>query len=71
MHLLIMVPPKISISQLIGTIKGKSSIQIFKQFSYLKKKPYRGNHFWSKGYCLDTVGVNAEMIRKYVKYREK
>ena len=52
-------------------IKGKSAIQVFKQFPYLKKKPYWGNHFWAKGYCVDTVGVDAEMIRKYVKYQEK
>jgi len=61
-----MVPPKQSISQLVGTIKGKSAIQIFKQFPYLKQKPYWGNHFWAKGYCVD-----AEMIRKYVKFQEK
>ena len=70
-HLLVMVPPKLSISQLVGTIKGKSAIQVFKQFPYLKRKPYWGNHFWAKGYCVDTVGVDAEMIRKYVKYQEK
>ena len=70
-HLLVMVPPRLAISQLVGTIKGKSAIQIFKQFPHLKKKPYWGNHFWAKGYCVDTVGVDAEMIRKYVKYQEK
>ena len=70
-HLLVMVPPKLSISQLVGTIKGESGIQTFKQFPCLKKKPYWGNHFWAKGYCADTVGVDAEMIRKYVKYQEK
>ena len=70
-HLLLLVPPKVSISKLVGIIKGKSAIQIFKHFSYLKKKPYWGNHFWAKGYCVDTVGVDAEMVRKYVKYQEK
>ena len=70
-HLLVMVPPKLAISQLVGTIKGKSAIQIFKQFPFLKMKPYWGNHFWAKGYCVDTVWVNAEMIRKYVNYQEK
>ncbi len=70
-HLLVMMPPKLSISKLVGTIKGKSAIQVFKQFPYLKKKPYWGNHFWAKGYCVDTVGVDAEMIRKYVKFQEK
>ncbi len=58
-----------SISNLVGTVKGKSAIQIFKQFPYLKNKPYWGNHFWAKGYCVDTVGVDAEMIRNYVKYQ--
>jgi len=70
-HLLVMVPPKVSISRLVGTIKGKSAIQMFKQFPYLKNKPYWGNHFWAKGYCVDTVGVDSEMIRKYVKYQEE
>ena len=62
-HLLIKVPPKVSISTLMGTVKGKTALQVFRQFSYLKDKPYWGNHFWAKGYCVDTVGVDAEMIR--------
>jgi putative transposase len=41
-----------------------------KRFKQLKKKPYWGNHFWAKGYCVDTVGLDSEMIRKYVKYQE-
>ena len=69
-HLLLKVPPKVSISMLMGTIKGKTVLQIFRQFRYLKQKPYWGNHFWAKGYCVDTVGVDAEMKRKYVKYQE-
>jgi len=70
-HLLIKVLPKVSISKLMGTIKGKTALQVFRQFSYLKEKPYWGNHFWAKGYCVDTVGVDAKMIRQYVKYQEK
>ncbi len=70
-HLLVKVPPKVSISKLLGTVKGKTALQIFKQFPYLKMKPYWGNHFWAKGYCVDTVGVDADMIVKYVKYQEK
>jgi putative transposase len=69
-HLLVKVPPKVSISKLMGTVKGRTALQVFKQFSYLKQKPYWGNHFWAKGYCVDTVGVDAEMIRQYVKYQE-
>ena len=70
-HLLVKVPPKVSISKLMGTVKGKTALQIFRQFSYLREKPYWGNHFWAKGYCVDTVGVDAEMIRLYVKHQEK
>ncbi len=70
-HLLIKVPPKVSISTLMGTVKGKTALQVFRQFSYLKDKPYWSNHFWAKGYCVDTVGVDAEMIRLYVKHQEK
>lgn len=70
-HLLIKVPPKRSISELMGYLKGKTAIQIFRQFPDLKRKPYWGNHFWSRGYCVDTVGLNHEMIQKYVRFQEK
>ena len=70
-HILIKVPPKVSVSKLIGTLKGKTALQTFRQFPYLKEKPYWGNLFWAKGYSVDTVGADAEMIRKYVKYQEK
>jgi len=70
-HLLVKVPPKVSISKLLGVVKGKTALRIFTRFPYLRKKPYWGNHFWAKGYCVDTVGVDADMIRKYVKYQEK
>ena len=70
-HLLVKIPPKVSVSELMGRVKGRTAIQVFRQFPYLKEKPYWGNHFWAKGYCVDTVGVDAEMIRKYVKYQEE
>jgi putative transposase len=69
-HLLTLVPPKISISKLLGTVKGRTAIRVFQKFPYLKQKPYWGNHFWAQGYCVDTVGVDADMIKKYVKYQE-
>ena len=69
-HLVVMVPPKVSISDLMGTLKGRTAIRVFRQFPHLKERPYWGNHFWSRGYCVDTVGLNAEMIRRYVKYQE-
>lgn len=61
----------VSISDLMGTIKGRTAIRVLQKFRYLKVRPYCGNHFWAKGYCVDTVGVDAEMIRKYVKYQEE
>ncbi len=70
-HILIMVPPKVSISELVGTLKGRTAIKVFNKFKHLKTRPYWGNHFWSKGYCVDTVGLNEEMIRKYVRYQEE
>ncbi len=69
-HLLVMVPPKVSISDYVGIIKGRTAIRVLNKFKHLKKKPYWDNHFWAKGYCVDTVGIDAEMIRKYVKYQE-
>lgn len=69
-HLLALVPPKLSISDLIGEVKGRTAIRVFQKFRHLKKRPYWGNHFWAQGYCVDTVGLDAEMIRKYVKYQE-
>ena len=70
-HLLMMVPPKLSISDLLGRLKGQTSMRMFRQFPHLRKKPYWGYHFWSKGYCVDTVGLDADMIRNYVRYQEK
>lgn len=68
-RLICMVPPKVSMSEFMGAIKGRTAIGLFKQFSYMKKKPYWGNHFWAKGYCVDTVGLDADMIRKYLRYQ--
>ena len=70
-HLLASIPPKLVISDVMGHLKGRTAIRVFKTFPYLKKKPYWCNHFWTRGYCADTIGVNEEQIRKYVKYQEK
>jgi putative transposase len=69
-HLLALVPPKVAISGYVGTLKGRTAIRIFNRFRKLKEKPYWGNHFWARGYCVDTVGLDPEMIRKYIKYQE-
>ena len=70
-HLLVKVPPKISISDFMGILKGRTAIRVFNKFKRLKSKPYWGNKFWARGYCVDTVGLDAEMIRKYVKHQEQ
>lgn len=70
-HLLVKIPPKLSVSEVMGHLKGRTAIRLFNKFPYLRKKKLWGDHFWAKGYCVDTVGVNAEMIRRYVKYQEK
>ena len=63
LHLLVSVPPKISISQLMVILKGKIALKLFKGYSALKKKPYWGNHFWARGYFVNTVGLDEEMIK--------
>ena len=70
-HLQVMVPPKVSISKFVGTIKGRTAIQILNRHKKLKRKPYWGNHFWARGYCVDTIGLDEEKVRTYVRYQEK
>ena len=70
-HLVVSVPPKVSISQLLGILKGKTAIKLLKSYPGMRKKPYWGNHFWSRGYCVSTIGLEEEKIRRYVKYQEQ
>ena len=69
-HLLCSIPPKVSVSDFMGTLKGKLAIKLFKTYPNFKNKPYWGNHFWSRGYFISTVGLDEEMIKRYVKYQE-
>ena len=69
-HLVVSVPPRISISKLMGVLKGKLAIKLFKSYPKMKKKPYWGNHFWARGYFVSTVGIDEELIKRYVKYQE-
>ncbi len=64
-------PPKLSISELMGLLRGKTAIKLFKSYTVLKKKPYRGNHFLSCCYCVSTIGLDENKIRRYVKYKEE
>ena len=63
------IPPKYSVSQIMGYIKGKSTLMIFEQFSNLKYK-YGNRHFWCKGYYVSTVGLNEAAIKKYIQQQE-
>jgi putative transposase len=69
-HLMVSIPPKISVSVLMGTLKGKLAIKLFKSYPGSKKKPYWGNHFWAHGYFASTIGLDEDVIRRYVKYQE-
>ena len=64
-HMLVEVPPKMSVSSFMGDLKGKSSTMLYEQFSELKYK-YRNREFWSKGYYVDTAVKNAERIAEYI-----
>ena len=70
-HVVCSIPPKVSVSEFMGTLKGKLAIKLFKSYPDLKKRPYWGNHFWAKGYFVSTVGLDSEMIKRYVRYQEK
>ncbi len=65
-HMVLMIPPKMSISSFMGYLKGKSSLMIFDRHANLKYK-YGNRHFWAKGYYVDTVGRNEKKIREYVR----
>ena len=69
-HLLVQIPPKYAVSQFMGFLKGKLALRMFDRFPQLRKK-YWGQHFWSRGYCVSTVGLDEERITKYVKWQNK
>ena len=64
-HMLISIPPKYSVSQIMGYLKGKSSLMIFDRHANLKYK-YGNRHFWARGYFVDTVGRNKKAIKAYI-----
>ena len=69
-HLVVSIPPKYSVSAIMGYLKGKLSIRLFQKYERLGKG-YWGQHLWSRGYCVSTVGLDEDKIRKYVKWQEK
>ena len=69
-HMLVEIPPKMSVSSFVGFLKGKSSLMIFERFSNLKYK-YGSRHFWCRGFYVDTVGRNKKAIEEYIRNQEK
>ena len=65
-HLCVKIPPKMSVSEFMGYLKGKSALMIFDRHPEYKQKQ-SGRHFWARGYYVDTVGRNEEQIRSYIK----
>ena len=65
-HMLISIPPKYSVSQIMGFLKGKSSLMIFDRHANLKYK-YGNRHFWARGYYVDTVGRNKKQVQEYIR----
>jgi tranposase-like protein len=69
-NMLVSIPPKISVSQLMGYLKGKSALMIFDKHANLKYK-FGNRCFWSEGYYVSTVGLNKATIKKYIQEQEK
>jgi len=69
-HILLSIPPKYSVSSVMGYLKGKSALMIFERHANLKYK-YGNRHFWCEGYYVSTVGLNEETIKKYIAEQEQ
>ena len=68
-HILMKIPPKYSVSQVVGYIKGKSAIYVARKYGG-REKYFSGQHMWARGYFVPTVGMNEEVIRKYIRNQE-
>lgn len=69
-HMLVKVPPKYAVAEMIGYIKGKSAIAVARQFSG-RQRNFNGEKFWARGYSVSTVGYEEEQIRRYIRDQEK
>jgi len=68
-HAVLSIPPKYAVSSVMGFLKGKLALRLFQRYEHLGKR-YWGQHLWSRGYCVSTVGLDEDKIRKYVKWQE-
>jgi putative transposase len=69
-HMMIAIPPKYAVSQVIGYIKGKSAIHLARVYGE-KRRNFVGQHFWARGYFVSTVGRDEEVIRRYIRHQEE
>ena len=69
-HMMVSIPPKYAVAQVVGYIKGKSAIHIARTYQNRKRK-FVGQHFWARGYYVSTVGRDEEVIREYIRNQEK
>ena len=69
-HMLLMIPPKYSVANTVGFLKGKSAIRIFREYLNVRRN-FTGRHFWARGYCLSTAGLDEKMNREYIKNQER
>lgn len=69
-HLVASIAPKYAVSAFMGYLKGKLALRLFQQYEQLGKR-YWGRHLWSRGYCVSTIGLDEEKIRKYVQWQEQ
>ena len=69
-HLVMDIPPKYSVSAIMGYLKGKLALRLFEKYEHLSRR-YWGRHLWSRGYCVSTIGLDEDKIRKYVKWQEQ
>jgi len=69
-HMLVSIPPKYAVSQVVGYIKGKTAIHIAREL-FGRKRNFTGEEFWARGYHVSTIGRNEEAVRKYIKEQEK
>ena len=69
-HMLISIPPKLAVSHAVGFLKGKSSIWIAQNINH-RKRNFVGHKFWARGYFVSTVGINTEVVQKYIQNQEK
>jgi putative transposase len=70
-HMVIIIPPKYSVSSVVGKMKGMTSSKLRKKFDWLNKRYWRENVVWSPGYFVSTIGIKEEKILKYVEYQER